>query len=255
MSKVLNNPPSDSVTNEKETPTIEQFKAFEGAYQYFNRMLFGKKLPDVILNFSRKQQVAGFVAPFRWRQSTKAKGSNGSVHELSINPEILAMPLEYVYSTLVHEQCHIWQFEHGKPSRFGYHNKEWVRKMEAVGLVPSDTGMVGGNKLGQNMSHYPKKKGNFLKTFKKLPEKFKLPFLSTEGEEWLPELLKPLDLDFVTREESPVTEFDWNFKLPKRPKSNRAKRKYTCPSCRMNLWGKPDLNVVCGDCDKQLLET
>jgi hypothetical protein len=34
---------------------------------------------------------------------------------------------------------HLWQHHHGKPSRTGYHNKEWATMMKAVGLIPSDT--------------------------------------------------------------------------------------------------------------------
>ena len=30
-------------------------------------------------------------------------------------------------------------------------------------------------------------------------------------------------------------------------KSNRIK--YTCSMCETNIWGKPDLNVMCGDCN------
>ena len=33
----------------------------------------------------------------------------------------------------------------------------------------------------------------------------------------------------------------------KRPSSNRFK--YSCPACSTNVWGKPDLNIVCGDCE------
>jgi hypothetical protein len=39
-------------------------------------------------------------------------------------------------STLVHEQCHQQQAEQGRPSRSGYHNKEWSQKMLAIGLQP-----------------------------------------------------------------------------------------------------------------------
>jgi hypothetical protein len=39
----------------------------------------------------------------------------------------------------VHEMAHVWQHAHGKPSRNGYHNKEWAAKMDERGLIPSDT--------------------------------------------------------------------------------------------------------------------
>lgn len=31
-----------------------------------------------------------------------------------------------------------------------------------------------------------------------------------------------------------------------------SKLKYTCPTCKVNVWGKPGLRVRCDDCDQQL---
>ena len=40
---------------------------------------------------------------------------------------------------------HLEQAHFGKPSRNGYHNKEWADLMERVGLMPSDTGAPGAS--------------------------------------------------------------------------------------------------------------
>jgi hypothetical protein len=48
-------------------------------------------------------------------------------------------------------RSHVWQHAHGKPTRNGYHNKEWAAKMDNLGLVPSST---GGKRTGQSVSHY-----------------------------------------------------------------------------------------------------
>lgn len=34
--------------------------------------------------------------------------------------------------------------------------------------------------------------------------------------------------------------------VPKPP----SKVKYQCPECGMNVWGKPDLSIICGSCWK-----
>jgi len=211
----------------QKTPTKAQFEAFEAAYEYFNQVLFSYELPPVILNLSRKSKAMGFVAPFRWQAAGQeaTEGEKGTLHELSINPEILYMSPIDVYSTLVHEQCHIWQFHCGKPSRRTYHNKEWASKMLEVGLTPSSTGETGGNMTGQKMSDYPTPDGAFLKALDNLPHAFKLPFISTEG------LAK--------------AETDGGSSDPK-PKN---KVKYSCPSCNTNAWGKQDINLICGDCE------
>jgi hypothetical protein len=33
-----------------------------------------------------------------------------------------------------------------------------------------------------------------------------------------------------------------------KPVSKKTKHTYICPSCQNKLWGKPDMNVLCGDC-------
>jgi hypothetical protein len=33
-----------------------------------------------------------------------------------------------------------------------------------------------------------------------------------------------------------------------RRKKAASKTKYVCPSCELNVWGKPDIQVICGAC-------
>lgn len=35
-------------------------------------------------------------------------------------------------------------------------------------------------------------------------------------------------------------------------KPDPSKRKFTCPTCQANAWGKEKLHIWCGDCDKQM---
>lgn len=225
----------------KKTPTKSQFAAFESAYEYFNQRLFHYELPRVILNLSRKSKSMGFVAPFRWKSADAPPTAedeletdrHSRIHELSINPEILCLSLVEVYSTLVHEQCHIWQLHSGQPSRNGYHNKEWANKMLEVGLTPSSTGMPGGKLTGQSMSDYPTPDGIFLKALDEMPDHFKMPFISIEGEMKYGQLSTGGIAALIGEEPAP-------------PKKNKVK--YSCPQCEVNIWGKPELNVICGCC-------
>ena len=34
--------------------------------------------------------------------------------------------------------------------------------------------------------------------------------------------------------------------------SEPTRKKYSCPDCKVQVWGKPNLNLNCGDCDLQL---
>ena len=221
-------------------PTTSQFEAFEDAYEYFNERLFEKQLPPVILNLSRKSKAMGFVAPFRWRKAEDEAGK-GSIHELSLNPEILSMSLVDVYSTLVHEQCHIWQYTHGKPSRNGYHNKEWASQMLWVGLIPSHNGQIGGRMTGQNMNDYPQKDGAFLKALEEMPDEYKLPFTSVEGDFRASSMALTGGIAGMVS----ISGIMGGGEAPAKPKT--SKNKYSC-SCGNNVWGKLELNIFCGDC-------
>ena len=36
--------------------------------------------------------------------------------------------------------------------------------------------------------------------------------------------------------------------------AKKSKVRYTCPGCLTNVWGKPELNIYCGDCDSTMEE-
>jgi predicted SprT family Zn-dependent metalloprotease len=198
------------------TPTRTQFRAYEQMFSYFNQRLFHGELPACLLNFSRKSKTYGFFAPERWERGREVR------HEISLNPSTLKSrkPID-VASTLVHEMVHFWQHEHGKPSRAGYHNHEWADKMEAVGLVPTDTGEPGGRKVGQKMTHYIAKGGPFELAFRAMPKEYALPWACEE-----PEIVRV-------------------------KKAQKNKVKYTCPGCGTNVWGKPELAILCEECEER----
>ena len=37
-----------------------------------------------------------------------------------------------------------------------------------------------------------------------------------------------------------------------RKKKAASKTRYSCPACELNVWGKPGINVKCGDCDETM---
>jgi hypothetical protein len=81
-------------------PTKEQFDAYQASFGYFNKALFGNRLPEIILNFSRRAKAYGFFAPERW----KSQGDSPIVtHEISLNPAMMEREHVELYSTLVHE--------------------------------------------------------------------------------------------------------------------------------------------------------
>ncbi len=213
--------------NANGKPTLEQFEKYQAAYDYFNRELFGGELEPCLLVFRegpKKKNVIcfGHFCANRW-----SKGAD-TCHEISLNPDTLARPLAETMSTLVHEMVHQWQQDYGKAPRTCYHDRQFAAKMEEVGLIPSDTGAEGGKKVGQRMSHYVAEGGPFAEAMASMPDAIRLPWATGGG----------LEADKAKPEKE----------------KQRNKIKYTCPGCEANCWGKPGLNVICGECSQTFEE-
>ncbi len=206
-------------------PTEEQAAAYQKAFDHFNKTLFGGKLPFAYLNFSRHAGAKGFFAAGRWGKAGTKNGED-RLHEISLNPDLLLRPPVEYYATLVHEMCHHWQQVFGSPSRNGYHNLEWARKMVEVGLMPTDTGEPGGKPTGQRVTHYIEPGGRFMKAFETLPKEALLPWVSGGlGED----------------------------EKPKKP--TVKKHKFICPECETPIWAQtPELEASCDDCGERFLD-
>jgi hypothetical protein len=189
MSNIVSRECSDEIETEsvgegvdriiiKVNPTTELWTALAKSFDFFNEELFGSELDasKVMLNASRRSRAAGFYRPRSWTGEGNRK--EGGIDEISINPDHMGHKTpRRILSTLVHEMAHMWQEHFGKPSKKGYHNKEWANKMEEVGLMPSDTWGPGGKKTGPKVSHYVIEGGVFDEAFKKMPKELQLPFV------------------------------------------------------------------------------
>lgn len=256
-------------------PTQELYGYIVDAYNYFNEILFYyQPLPECIITLQRQKKTMGYVSYNRWIETGK---EGRLIDELALNPEYwMNWPITEVLSTLVHEQCHIWQGAYGTPGRGRYHNQEWADKMLSIGLVPSSTGKPGGRKTGDKMNDYIALDGFFHQTLQKLIEPgYKFPWIDSMpqgnpsmvniynnvGQEYTlrgkpaenasPEerhCQRPDNPDLVSQSSEDNSEQKPEAKLPKKKQSNREK--YSCQSCKANIWGKPNLHVICGKCKK-----
>jgi predicted SprT family Zn-dependent metalloprotease len=245
------------IMDENSKPTLDMYKFVQIAYDWFNERLFDKQLSPCIITFQREKNTCGYYSPARW------KGETHSVDEIALNPNffITIRPLELM-QTIVHEMCHKWQHDHGTASRSGYHNWEWANKMESIGLIPSSTGRIGGRKTGQKMSDYPQTNGAFEIACKMLANSgHKLPYIDRKTGLYQPsnmldknilELTGNTELiitsPFAEQFEISLGNANLNLASQVLP-SNKNKIKYTCPSCKTNVWGKSDLKIKCVPCD------
>ena len=201
--------------------TPVEYGGLQEGFDRFNRGLFSGKLPDVFITYQRKAGMAGHFAADRYSGRIGKFGK----HELALNPDAFINQTDkQICQTLVHEMMHVWQHAFGKPSARGYHNKEWAAKMKAIGLQPSNTGMVGGKETGQRMMDYIIPGGRFEQTYEKLA-----------GTGWR------LNLQSAHR--------------PGGQKAPNSKVKFTCANCQQNAWGKPDLAILCELCGAKMRAT
>ena len=229
-------------------PTMTQYAEFDKAFDWFNDRLFDGALPKVLVTFSRKPRMLGYFSAERWES---ASDTADRAAELSFNPDYFANPksrtLTDVLATLAHEMAHCWQHSFGKPSRSGYHNRQWGQRMEAIGLMPSNTGAEGGAKTGQQMDHYILDGGPFaLAAADLLAAGWAIKYLD-RAERFTAGPAAP---------GSPVKGPDGKglAKAPAKPKAP-TRTKFACPECKAAAWGKPTLKLVCGDCGQPMAAT
>ncbi len=237
------------------------YDEIEAAYDWFNERLYDGKLPGCIFTLQRKANTFGYYSESRFLR----RNGTGKSDEIALNCAYFAhRSIKKTLSTLVHEQVHQWQAHFGKRSRGGYHNAEWADKMESIGLMPSDTGEPGGRRCGQQMTHYIIEGGPFDLACDELIESGamlswidvvtqRVPMSATQlfgpGGEPVPQPEDPtIDIPALTTAGL--------IQPSSRPEDPKNKRKYTCPSCHLNVCGKPGLSgkLQCVECEVRFVE-
>lgn len=217
-------------------PTVTAYAELQKAYDHFNVELFSGSLPDCLLTLQREKKTYGYFSHQRFVHSADGTRTD----EIALNPAYFGVvPIKEVMQTIVHEMTHLWQFHFGKPGRARYHNREWADKMEALGLMPSDTGKPGGKRVGDCMGDYSIEGGLFEQSCNRLlTSDYRISWLDrfparhvTMSAETFESVSEGIELAPETLELS---------------KPTRAK--FTCPQCKTNVWGKPSLKLICGEC-------
>jgi len=221
--------------------TSVEYIALERAFAYFNDRLFGGRLPDLLFTLTRKRGAWAYYRPLGFaKRNGKPKPhlepgeSNADIAELAVNPVAMvgSDDLE-VLEAIGHEMCHHKQFTDPdcKPSRRGYHNKEFSRLMFDVGLVCSNTGKPGGKKTGQRMSDYPLEGGPFWVAAHELLE-------SGWKMNW--------EAAIVAAQRVQVEPGAPGEQETVRDPKLKIKYRCTQPGCTVKAWGRPDLPLACG---------
>jgi hypothetical protein len=227
-------------------PTQEAYSELQTAYDFFNAALYDDKLPPCLITLQREKHTYGYFSSERFVNSAGEK-----TDEIAMNPRYFAViPAVEIMQTLVHEMAHLWQFHFGKPGRRSYHNKEWAAKMEEIGLMPSDTKLPGGRKVGEKVADYVIEGGRFeIACTELLTQKFAITWMDRFPVRSQLDMVVAGTVEGMNAEALEALGVDMEL-----PEKKQTRRKYTCPGCEVNAWGKPGLNLICGDCQQQLTD-
>lgn len=230
----MHNPQQDE-DHQAMLPTQETYDQLQTAYDYFNRTLFDAALPPCLITLQREKRTHGYFCHQRF-----VNDDGQRTDEIAMNPAYFAgVPLPEILQTLAHEMVHLKQAHFGTPGRRGYHNREWADWMQAIGLMPSSTGAPGGRQVGDRMSDYIIPGGPFDRACNEL--------LATGfSVTWKDRLVARDHLQQLLQDgEADLSAYVVEADAPKESRSNR--RKYSCPACGVNAWGRPGLHLICGD--------
>ena len=239
-----------------ESPTLAMYSALNRAFDHFNQHLFGGELPPCLITLRSSRRQRGY------HHAERFISTEGTIiHELGLHPGYFTLhPLEISLSTLVHEMVHHWQECFGKPSRSNHHNREWVEKMESIGLIPSDSGLPEGKQTGRKVSHYIEPNGAYAKACEDLlAAGFTLPWfdrhapVEPETVKHVQEQLAEQGLQVATSEapvESIAPHADPETPTVFSPPEPRRdpKARLVCPTCEARAWAKPETALMCGTC-------
>jgi len=215
-------------TRKVSRPTVT-YLDFDRAYQFLNAELFDGKLPPCLITLHATRDAYGHFAAERFA-NIASKGE--VVDEIALNPAYFAgRTLVQILSVLAHEMVHLWQHHFGKPGRGRYHNREWAREMNRIGLGPSDTSEPGGKPTGERVSHYIRDGGPF--------EGACRAFLSSNSALLYQDLWHPPQDDEAAARS--------------RAQKTASKTRYQCPACRARAWAKPGLRFTHIDCDEEMI--
>jgi predicted SprT family Zn-dependent metalloprotease len=199
-------------------PTTQTYTSLTTVYDYFNKKLFAGSLPPSLITMQRHKGSFGYFSGERF---ANAQNPKDVTDEIALNPLHFAnRPAEEVLATLAHEMVHLWQHHFGDKPRRGYHDRQWAGKMLTIGLTPTATGQPGGKMTGQKVTHLIDANG---------------PFANAAAA--------------LLREHPAILYHDRAQDLDEtRKKKAASKTKYTCPTCGLNAWAKPQVTLICGTC-------
>ena len=187
-------------------------------YDFFNEKLFNSELIKPVLTISpdEKNKAYGWITRDKlWKENENDEG----MYEINLSAQFLNRSISETASTLIHEMCHQWARINGfqDTARSGsFHNKLFKEIAEDHGLN----------------AQYVHGRG----------------WTATTLNEGTAKLLS----SFI--EKHPQTLIYREMPIKVKRVRDVSIRKYVCPDCEASVRATKAVNVVCGDCNKQMQE-
>jgi hypothetical protein len=208
-------------------PSAQVYPPLLDLFDHCNRDLFNSALTDCIVTLRARKNSLGF---YHAKKFVSLDDPTAFVDEIALNPEAFSKcSLRGVADTFVHEMCHHARQHCGAPPpRSGYHDEKWAAIMRSIGLMPSDTGAVGGRQTGYRMSDYVIEGGPFALSFERLAA-------TGWSIGWADVAALALDPEFV--------EGGVAVKSPR-----RTRESFRCDACTMTAESRASAQLVCLPC-------
>jgi hypothetical protein len=215
----------------KNLPTVPQATKFQQMFDYFNQELFDGKLHSCMLVFSRNANViGGYFSEDKWQNEE----TGDVVHEIGLNANAIRQQsfLE-VADTIIHEMVHLEQHLNGTSSRRGYHNQAFMDRCKEIGLKTEGKGQLVSTSIEQN--------GKAEQVALEMPDDILFDWTANELN------VPGNDGQGQGQPEPPESK--------PRPTKSGSRSTYQCPVCGCKAWGKHGLHIICGNCDKNMIES
>lgn len=210
--------------------TIKMSRAvgqLEKMYNVINQEKFGGELPTPIITVQSKPGTWGHCSVSKiWKRK------DDETFEMNIAAESMNGIIEEIIDTLIHEMIHLYCRIHDiqETSRGGtYHNKKFKKLAEEKGLKVVDAGNYGWNTSGKDneaLTEYALEHNWSELMIRRQITGFRIPIAGSG-----------------TAQSGAPTQGT---------KAPSSTRKYKCPCCGNSVRATKAVNIICGDCMKQM---
>lgn len=158
---------------------LKRMKIYDQLTELFNRFnqdlfveILGDAVPECIITLHRKANTTSEMI-FEGFIETE---NNEKMSEIILNPQWFGIkPRIEILQYLVHQMMHVYQHTYGEVTKSGRHDEQFQDFMNAIGLMPSDTGTPDGKPTGgKKLTNYPLPDGAFLQVCNEIAKENKL---------------------------------------------------------------------------------